>query len=113
MATEVTGIEQLERKIGHEIEKEAKLHCPVDTGRLRASIQTIETSNGVYVGSPIKYAPHVEYRTKAHIIKPRTKQALHWKKNGEDVFAKKVEHPGTEPQPFLRPAITKVKNKYG
>ena len=48
------------RKAGLQIERDAKILCPVDTGRLRASIHTSERQIGdtfiVEVGTNIKYA---------------------------------------------------------
>lgn len=62
------------------------------------------------VSASAPYALHVEYGTKPHVIKPRTKRALRWAsaggKNGW-AFAKQVNHPGTAARPFLRPALTR------
>jgi len=65
--------------------REAKKEAPVDTGRLRSSItyEMVETGNlpKAVVGSPVNYAEHVEFGT--------IYQA---------------------PQPFLRPALSKLKS---
>ena len=77
--------------------------CPVDTSGLKISI------HGEVVGhkiefSMVDYAKHVEFGTKAHIIRPKNKKALHWGgKKGPVV--KFVHHPGTEAQPFIRDAF--------
>lgn len=48
----------------------AKASCPVDTGRLRASI-TYETDvKKVYVGSNVEYAPYVELGTRKRAAQP-------------------------------------------
>ena len=109
------------------IEKYAKHRCPVDTGHLRASINSEITGfeEGA-VGTNTEYAMAVEYGTRPHDIKPREKKVLrfevggtrggyvtsksgkrYWKKGkaGEPVFAKRVKHPGTKAQPFLEPAF--------
>lgn len=83
---EIENLSQIEKKIALEIEKEAKLRCPVDTGRLRSSIQIYEIGGEILIGSNVKYAPYVEYGTK---------------------------QPNYPRQPFIRPAIDYVKNKYG
>jgi len=71
-------------QIGLEIEGAAKRKCPVDTGRLRASINTKQQKgNTIQVGTNVEYAPYVEYGT-------------------EDMKA----------QPFLRPAFDEILNKY-
>lgn len=115
-----TGKEKLKKKlqsIGFQIEREAKSNAPVDTGRLRASITTeVLERQGipmVKVGTNVEYAPYVEFETEPHIITPDTKEALQWTdpETGEPVFAKKVEHPGTEAQPFLLPAVDAVRSR--
>lgn len=54
-------------KIALDIEGRAKQYCPVDTGRLRASIANEVTSEGdtfaAYVGTNVEYAPHIEFGT--------------------------------------------------
>jgi len=59
----------------------AKMRCPVDKGRLRASIHARKAGELYYtVGTNVAYAPHVEFGTKAHgPIRPRVKKALSWK----------------------------------
>lgn len=108
------------------IEGEAKQRCPVDTGRLRASINHIFKSwSEGYVGTNVEYAPTVEYGSDPYPIVPkngkylvfdvvdsvqifnkRTGQPL--KKNKENklkIFTKRVEHKGNVAQPFLEPAF--------
>jgi len=56
----------------------------------------------------------VVHNTRPHVIKPVSAKALHWKSGGKDFFAKSVNHPGTNPQPYFRPArnmaIFRIKN---
>ena len=67
--------------IGFNIEREAKILCPVDTTRLRSSIRTRPISKDtVIVGTPVFYAEYPEFGT--------SKQKA---------------------QPYFRPAIQKVK----
>ncbi len=48
------------------VEAKAKELCPVDTGKLRASITTaIQSWAQAYVGTNTEYAAHVEYGTEA------------------------------------------------
>jgi len=42
------------------------------------------------------------HNTAPHIIEAKNAKALHWKSGGKDFFAKKVNHPGTAPNPFIR-----------
>jgi Bacteriophage HK97-gp10, putative tail-component len=95
------------------VESRAKLNASgrpgpnVDTGRLRASIthRLVVDANGLYaeVGSNVSYAAFVEYGTRPHRITARNRRALYWKGAEYPVFA--VNHPGSKPYPFLRPAL--------
>jgi len=88
------------------VERSAKQRAPVDTGTLRASIQTDDAGQlRKVVGTNVEYAPDVEFGTAPHVIEPNDAEALQFTVDGEEVFAARVEHPGTEAQPFLRPAL--------
>ncbi|MGJ5895149.1 HK97 gp10 family phage protein [Streptomyces niveiscabiei] len=90
-----------------DVQNEARRRAPVDTGRLRSSIVSRAESSGrsvgYVVGTNVNYAAAVEYGTAPHVIKPRNKKALFWPGAAHPVA--QVNHPGTRPQPFLRPAI--------
>jgi hypothetical protein len=91
----------------------AKILCPVDTGRLRASIRiesrrTLALRSIFTVGSDVYYAPFVNDGTRPHEIRPRRAQALRFVIGGRVVFAKVVHHPGTRPNPFLDRALREV-----
>ena len=93
------------------IERNAKSSASVKTGHLRRSISTkmgdmeatIHTSN-------LKYAPMVEYGTKAHIIRAKNKKALYWK--GAKHPVKQVNHPGSKAKPYLIPAFNQEKDQF-
>ena len=90
--------------------KEVVRTASVYTGFLRNSIRYEVTKGRVQIRMP-EYAFYLEFGTKPHVIKPKNAKSLHWQNNlKQDVFAKVVHHPGTEPQPFIRNAInTKLK----
>ncbi len=72
-----------------EIEAEAKKRCPVDTGRLRASINPkVKSPTEGSVGTNVEYAKYVEYGTR-----------------------RRGNHPGMRAQPFLEPAFIAGKKK--
>ena len=78
----------------------------INTGPVEGDFVTGITGT---VSASAPYALHVEYGTKAHIIRPKNKKALRWASGGGAggwAFAKSVKHPGTTAQPFLRPALT-------
>jgi hypothetical protein len=54
------------------------------------------------VGTNVEYAPAVEFGSARHVIRG---DPLRFEVGGEVVFAQSVDHPGTDPQPFLRPAL--------
>ena len=90
----------------------AVINCPVDKGFLKNSIFFSPTGSGatkylLYVGA--EYGPPVEFGTSPHIIRPRNKKALKFKVGNKTIFSKHVMHPGTEAQPFIRPAMDQVK----
>jgi len=59
------ALSALVRKTAFRIEAKAKEDCPVDTGTLRNSIQTVvESDTKATVGTPIEYAPYVHDGTR-------------------------------------------------
>ena len=83
----------------------------VATGHLRRGITTdIRGLEAIIHTSNIKYAPMVEYGTKAHIIRPKSKKALYWK--GAKHPVKQVNHPGSRAKPYLIPAFDKEKDQF-
>lgn len=78
------SIEKEVKQAAFEVEREGKINSPVDTGRLRASIGADKKSELYYeVGTNVEYAWYVEAGTK--------KMAA---------------------QPYLGPAVAKVRQKY-
>lgn len=88
-------------QVTEEIEDDIKLGAPVDKGDLVKSVY--RRGHRVYVGT--EYWHFVEYGTEPHVIEPRTKKALWWP--GARHPVKRVNHPGTPAQPFMRPALYK------
>jgi len=86
------------------IESKVVERCPVDTGFLRNSIH-VEVEGDRLVIYMADYGIHIEYGTKPHIIEPKNKKALYWK--GAKHPVKKVYHPGTLPNPFIRETLFK------
>ncbi|MBR4486117.1 HK97 gp10 family phage protein [bacterium] len=104
------------------IQQEAKYLAPVNTGKYRDSIQLGETT---YDGNNIKTQVYTEASvissngntynlgqlleegTSPHIIEPVNAKVLHFQIMGEDIFIKRVYHPGTISQPHFIPALQK------
>lgn len=91
-------VQPLINQVAREVEQDIERNAPVDTGELVRSVRRRESLITIS-------APHwhfVEYGTRPHIIRPRSKQALWWPDAHHPV--KSVYHPGTRAQPFIRPA---------
>lgn len=67
------------------------------SGKLASSITPFHSRTEAGVGTNRPYAAAMNNGSKAHEIKPKTKNALAF---GGKVF-KRVKHPGTEPRPFM------------
>lgn len=109
-------VDQVLLMIGEEIAQNAREFAPFETGELRNSIEVVKDADGVRIRANAPYAAYVEFGTWSHnVIAPQTgTYTIRPKKpggvlrftgsDGNTVFAKKVEHPGVRPQPFLGPA---------
>lgn len=99
--------EQIAEKIGLYVESEAKARTPVDTGNLRRSIthktSHDDTKSTVVIGTNVEYAEAVEEGSSPHDINYDKNQKLNI--NGRWVTVKTIHHPGTKPQPYLKPSI--------
>lgn len=87
--------------------------APVDTGRLRSSIQyeIINRALGVTgrLFSNVEYADFVHDGTRPHRINPRRPGGvLRFEIGGQVVYARYVNHPGTKGRPFLSEALRQV-----
>lgn len=65
------------------------------------------------VGTHVRYAISVEFGQDPHTIRPDDAEVLHFTVDGEEVFTNVVEHPGTAPQPYMRPASEQAKANLG
>ncbi|CUU87706.1 phage protein%2C HK97 gp10 family [Campylobacter hyointestinalis subsp. hyointestinalis] len=94
-------------RVGSEVANEAKKIAPYKTGNLKKDIQVISVNDkSVTIGNTklAPYAKFVYFGTKPHIIKVKKAKALANKKSGL-VFGKKVNHPGTKANPYLKNAL--------
>ena len=89
---------------------EAQRIVPVDTGRLRGSINVKREFLVKVIGTNVEYATDVEFGTGPHEIVAKNKKVLADKKKGI-IFGKRVKHTGTKPQPYMRPAFENNKKR--
>jgi bacteriophage HK97-gp10 putative tail-component len=105
---------------------EQKRLVPRKTGNLGRSIGVGRlTPKSAETVATAAYAAAVEFGTRPHTIVPRRKKALRFapggsgrlsgspRKGGAVVFAKRVNHPGTKAQPFMRPGAERAVEKLG
>lgn len=95
--------------IGATAEGHAKRACPVDTGRLRASITYAVNDDTVYVGTNVDYAEYIEYGTGAANYPGGTDKDK-W------VYCDALGHFHTahpqRPRPYIKPAIADHLSEY-
>lgn len=140
--SEVEGMDELQRrldavgdhrkflgKLGLMAVARAKELVPRKTGNLGRTIRlgtVTDTGADIIAGGQngVGYAGVVEFGSRPHVIVPRYKKALAWggarrlsgsarSGSGATIFAKRVNHPGTKPKPYLVPAAQEVVEKYG
>ena len=97
-------------EIGEFVQKKAQFILDASVGRkttLGKSITYEVKGNKVSIFSPLPYATSVEFGTRPHMIRPKKAKALHWKGafTGDDIFAQRVQHPGSQALPHMRPAM--------
>ena len=86
---------------------EAKANVPVESGQLRDGLKVSTSSRRGRVTAKVKatgkhahIAPWLEYGTAAHKITAKGKGMFFG-----GLFVKGVQHPGSRPKPFMRPAL--------
>lgn len=100
------------RKTAYDIERDAKILAPVDTGDLENSISTDIEGDGRFatmsaeIGPTVDYGAAIEYGSEPHIIRAKNGGKLVFKgRDGGLVFVDQVNHPGNAPQPYMGPAF--------
>ena len=91
-------------RIANALRNELVLTVPVDTGRLRSSIK-VGYDGQTLIITMAEYGRFIELGCPPHVIVPKNKKALKFKAGGKNIFAKKINHPGSRPTPFIRNAI--------
>lgn len=101
------------RQTALDVKDTAERLAPKDTGELSNNIVVRTDSSGRYVvEARADHAADVEYGTKPHLITPNEKQVLKFESGGDTVYTPYAKHPGTDAQPFLRPALNRHQSGY-
>lgn len=94
----------MEGTIGDAILGDAQNYVRKRSGRLHNSLRRECHNKVLRIGSlDCNYSTDVELGTGPHVILPRNKKALSWPDADHPVA--RVNHPGTAPAPYLRPAL--------
>ena len=83
----------------------ARDFAPRRTGNLKRSIILAPSDYEYAIQVGAGYGEYVEFGTSPHIITPKRAKALHWISEGKHIFRKKVHHPGTKGQYFMKRAF--------
>ncbi len=90
-----------------DIRDDAKRFAARDTHFMSQNIITYKVAAKTWrVHALAPYSAFVELGTRPHEIRPVDARALRWVDASGIHFSRRVWHPGTRPQPFLRPALT-------
>lgn len=106
------GLEEFAELVKEEVDKRAP-------GSIKGQTKVISGLRKIKIVNDHEAAAFVEFGTPAHIITPKTAKVLRWveKASGKVRYAKRVQHPGTAPNPFMRTgvgrAVRKVKKAFG
>ena len=82
---------------------------PIKTGELRASLFSRQTSPyRMEIGATAPHSIFVHQGTRAHEIRPVRAKALRFMMGGKVIFARRVWHPGTRAQPFVKITVDRL-----
>ena len=89
-----------------ELDSNLRKESPVDHGRLAGSWQAEQISPLEWgLTSGLEYTMAVNEGTPPHRIEPVSAKVLRFEIDGQEVFCKYVDHPGTDPNPYIDRSI--------
>jgi hypothetical protein len=101
------------KAITEAVADDARSGCPVDSGDLLSTIGTrypgklhgvVKVGGRGILAHDVDYWAYVEYGTAPHLIESHGPWSLHNAETGQ-YFGRRVWHPGTHAQPFMRLAL--------
>ena len=105
------GLQATVKEAGKLILRTEKEEAPVKTGNLRRTIQLDYRPIQASIYPTVKYALPVHEGSRPHVIVPVRKKVLAFKSGGKMIFAKRVNHPGNKPNPFVERTVSKTSSK--
>lgn len=100
-------LEQERKKLAEIVLKAVKSQSPVKTGALKTSLKWTPMGK-IDVLWGLEYGRYIITGTRPHVIEPKNAKALRFEINGQIVFAKRVNHPGTKANDFRKKGLEKV-----
>lgn len=89
-------------------DRSGNLRRSILRGPITGSFRGDDLAIDLMAGVGLRYGRFVHDGTAPHEIRPRRREALRMVIGGRFVFAKKVNHPGTAPRPFLAVAVAET-----
>ncbi len=97
------------------LESSAKKRARFKTGNMRRGIHVSKSATAgdlnAEVTSEANYSSGIEEGNDPHVIVPKNAKVLAFTMGGEQIFARRVEHPGNKPYPFMKPAGEEIRPK--
>lgn len=111
-APQIVGqeLEKVTKDAGKTVLATEKDEAPIKTGMLRRSITMEYVPISVSIYPTVQYALSVNNGARAHVILPVNAKVLAFKKDGQMIFAKRVNHPGNKPNPFVERTVQKTES---
>ena len=98
----------LHKMVGPALVAEMRERAPKDTGYLASQIRAINEPGRVRVAPfGVEYNQYLVKGTRPHELNAKG-QAMSFMVNGTRVFARKVHHPGTRPNPYMEDSAKAV-----
>lgn len=123
----IKNLSEAQQEIAWDTGFDVRKLAPKNTGRYADSIKVSKTKvttndikTKVYTDSLVISSKRKEYNlgylletgTSPHLILPVNYPYLHFLINGKDIYAKRVNHPGTTARPHFKPAFEANKHRY-
>lgn len=123
----IENVSKVQQETAKTIWEDVVNNAPMNTGEYVSSIKVSPTEKKgntirteIYTDATVSTLGGKTYNlgyllengTSPHLIEPVNAKMLHFVIGGQDIFAKRVNHPGTKAQPHFKPALDKNRRAY-